>query len=396
MILLIPYIPSERERTLCLVTRKKIYPLGGLPERLTRLFPLSLLIPRVVLLGKEYYFAIKKRYPPLPWGDLKRAVSYEIEELVPLREPTFTIYPVRREENFTELFIFAWDRSLTETLSESFRAGYILPEELLFQAEDPTLFIIERAPRIILILSSERRLLGSFITDLPPSPDTVRNFLRGNRVDETTIKRVYFYSCTSGNPTYLPGVLFPVLTRRDSYLPELPRLLRGISLRNYRIRAEKGLSLRPIPARELSFLLLCGLISYEAYLLFSLWEYRQAYLHLSEIAVKNPLQRNETAKRDPRAQLLQEEFEEHALHSAGFVMPLLNELTALLPEDSRITGLKLQQGHLTLSLECGNYSSPLLALRKSPRFSDLRLTRTPALNPQTNRYTLEISIRLKP
>lgn len=89
---------------------------------------------KILIVGRERLFHIKKRYPPAPEETLKKAVGLEISEIVPLPNPAHYCRVFGSYGTHIMMDIWAWDSDEYKRLKEIFPFGSVVPEDAVFTA----------------------------------------------------------------------------------------------------------------------------------------------------------------------------------------------------------------------------------------------------------------------
>ncbi len=87
---------------------------------------------KILIVGRERLLHLKKRYPPAPDETLKKAVSQEIGEIVPLSNPAFYCQVFEAYGTHVMMDIWAWESGEYAQLKEIFPFGFVVPEDILF------------------------------------------------------------------------------------------------------------------------------------------------------------------------------------------------------------------------------------------------------------------------
>ncbi len=395
MILLKYY--SSGESKVYRVSKNRCYEGLGLYNKIPLTIPF---VKRILLLGKDSLFVSTKKFPLLSESELRKAIGYQISELVPFEEPDFGFKILRRGENFLEAKIWAWDKRLTEELAKDFPFSYVLPEEELFRAEEPTLFVVKKEKGYLFVFSEKKESLNSLFLKPPITESELKLFLKSVRRELTEIKKVFLYGTTrEESEAILPSVLRSLATYRESLLEDLPGLISLINLKNYRLkRASKAISLEEL----LRFAVRYGIIitlAVEANLLFSLFEYERTIKvlreKLSELERVRVDKGGNLSHEERRLMELAEEVHAHIKYSYFPFMPLLNRLAELLPEGTRLINFQIVEGVANFNIECPEPEEIIKRLRGDDLLRDFKLKEPPILDRGSNLQRLEFEVDLR-
>jgi hypothetical protein len=370
--------------------------------------PLNYLQKRLLILGKEWVLSLRKRYPSLPVSQLKRAISQEIEDLFPLKNPSYTFQIFRKGETFIEVNLFAWEKSVEEELRNKFPFSHLIPEELFFSTKEPTFFILKRNSKFLLIASSDRFFLNSLFLHETPSKEEVSLFIKS--LGELTIKRVIAIGTSKEEILeILPEDLKSYFISKNHPFNLLSEILPNLSLKDFRIKRKLEFNFSHL-FLQASRLFLMIIIALQVNLLFSYFEYQRAINQLKEKneALNQEIKKlispiiskggNFTSQDEERSKALEELKEEvRALERKGVAYPLfyLNELAKILPDGARIERFTLKEKSLEVYIEAKDIFEVLSRLRKNPFFSELKLTGTPLFDSYKNLYRFNIRVELK-
>lgn len=398
------YITSEK-KALYKIKRNKV-----LPSTLKILKnPLSFFQKRVLVLGKEWVYFSKKRYPLLPEKELKKAISYDIPELFPLREPSYLFFIGKRGETFLEVNLFAWEKTLAEEIKKDFSFGYLVPEELLFLYDEPTLSILKKGEKALIVLSQNRTFLNSLLIKTPFSPDEVFLFLKSAGLEISEIKKVLVYGFSQRDfMVFIPSELKSKILLKTSLEKDFPFLLKSLNLKFFKLKEEVFLNLEEWLLR-CARLFLMAVIALQLNLIFSSWEYNRNIKNLRDelkkIDEKMKKERYLTQRDSSKAvqdqeklQALKELKEELYFHKENSVsdgLLILAEVARLLPYGAKLNSFSLKEKKLILNLEAKDLFEVLTNFKKSPYFSNLKLSSAPLVDPKKKNYRFSLECEVK-
>lgn len=401
--MLIYYVTPEKRALYQIKGKNLTIPISRPPRGLFSLFE-----KKILILGKEDVYFLKKRYPLLPERELKKAISNEVYELFPLKEPSFLYQIGKKGDTFCEVNLFAWEFSLESSLKKEFPFDYLIPEELLFLFEDLTLSILNKGERHLLVLSQGRKFLNSLLIKNPTSQDFLL-FLKASGVDDKEVKQVISFG---GKETeilsLLPQALKPKLKIRGTFEKEFPSLIANLNLKPFKKKREITLNPESI-LLSTARVFLMSVIALQLNLLFTSWEYDRAIQDLSKelkrldepLKKRIPSSSKELSKIKEDEEKLQalrelkEELEEEKSKGVSDGLILLTEVAKLLPDGSKLNSFSLKEKKLTLSLTAKDFFETLTIFRKSTLCKDLRLTGAPLFDSRNKDYRFSLECELK-
>ena len=369
--------------------------------------PLNLFKKKILILGKEWTYFIKKRYPLLSEKELIKALSHEVPDLFSLKNPSWVYSISKKGETFIEVSIFAWEKALAEELKKEFPFGYLIPEELLFSSKEPALFLIKRNEKILLVASEKGQFLNSFFGKAPLTFQDLILFLKSLGEREEKIKKVIAYRIPQEEVLkILPDRLKPYLSVKEDVIKDLSHYIGLLNLKKFRTKEPIKINLEDLMLKTARIFLM-GVIALQVNLMLSYWEYSKAISKLKEEIKKLEAQSREILPAKKTSSFSQDEEKIKALREledefnrlkgdiASYPLQILDELSRLLPDGSRLERFSLKEKKLELSVSAKDLFEVLSTLRKSSLFSDVKLASSPMLNSRTKEYSFRLEIELK-
>ncbi|MEZ0344824.1 MAG: PilN domain-containing protein [Caldimicrobium sp.] len=396
------YYVTPKKRELFKVTKEGIISLS--PQALKN--PLYRFQKRVLILGKEWIYYLRRRFPPLSERDLRRALANEIPDLFSLKDPAWVYTVLEKGETYVEVGIFAWEKALSEEIKKEFPFSHLIPEELLFVSKEPALFIIEREEKILLVASEEGRYLNSLLTKPPLSSEDILLLLRTLKDRAEKLKKVVAYGITEREVLkVLPENLKPYLTVREDFLKDWPEFLRLLQLKKFTVKEPLTLNLDELLLRA-GRLFLAGVIALQVNLLLSYWEYTRAIKNITweikqlETKTQPLLPKGEESPKLDEEKIkalreLEEEFNNQVNATVIHPLSLLDELARILPDGSKLERFSLKERKLELFVISKDLFEVLTNLRKNPRFSQIRLASSPMFDSRNKIYRFRLELELK-
>mgnify|MGYP001773165684 CR=1 FL=1 len=362
---------------------------------------------KILILGKEWTYFLKRRYPPLSERDLKKAISSELPDLISLKDPAWVHFITRRGETFTEVTLVAWDKAYVSELREEFPFSHLIPEELLFLSKEPSLSLVKREEKFLLVASEGGLFLNSLFGKAPLSTEDLLLFLKSLGDFQERVKRVTAYQVSKDEiMKILPEPLKPYLVVKDAPVKEIPELITSIHLKKFRVKEPVKINLEEALVRA-GRLFLVGVIALQLNAFLSNWEYERAISRLKKEIKKidfalQTLTPPEKAKaytldeeKIKALRELEEEFASQKNATPSSPLALLDELAGLLPDGAKIERFSLRERKLEIFVDARDLFEVLSKFRKNPLFSEVKLASSPNLRRSTNTYQFRLEIELK-
>lgn len=359
---------------------------------------------RLVVISRENLFYITKTFPLLNKKDLFQAISFEAETLSPYENFRFYFLPQQIDEKNLLVHIWIWDHTLLEKLEQDgFSSTHILPEDLLFQSSENSLFVLKRDNFLYLVALKKGKFLSS--TLIPDTQDEIKLYLHTLKNykpmyvfiydSPSSIEDKVFYEVFSDSP--------PLIKRKKGFFEEWPNFFQTLSLGPFKVKREITVS---IP--EVSFVFLRVLL----YLLLALTAYYFASIYSYKLEIKNleteisSLESkikslstsyqtdNETANLEVKYRELTEELSLKESSRMSRINFLLDRLAEVLPERAFIRSLELRERKVTLNLVAQDVVEILEKLRKIPEIKDLTVPSPPIYDKNINLYSFSVEITL--
>lgn len=217
---------------------------------------------KILVISREMLFHTKRNYPTVPLSKLKKALKLEVGDIFSIPDPQYYVKIFETKEKTTTVDIWCWNRDDLEKLRTKFPYQYVIPEDILWIQQEPTLNIFKRNGVYHLIASTQGKFLGSLsLADL--TEKEIELFIAGLPLSDSSLKlKVYGEILVDykGN-------------RQIERIPEQPypiclQNLNKLNLREFKVKAK-------IPIK-IDFLLripVYGLIAYSVFLYSSLNNY---------------------------------------------------------------------------------------------------------------------------
>jgi hypothetical protein len=111
---------------------------SGTPEQLK---PVKSFGKKLLIVGRDLFLHIRKRYPPASERDIKKAIQNDIGDIFPLKDPSYFLKIFERAAAYTLVDIWAWDNSEINRIKAVFPFTHIVPEDAAFISDEPEISI---------------------------------------------------------------------------------------------------------------------------------------------------------------------------------------------------------------------------------------------------------------
>ncbi|KJR40399.1 hypothetical protein MCHI_003691 [Candidatus Magnetoovum chiemensis] len=147
--------------------RKLLKPFGGFGKK------------TVLIIGKELVHYVKEKYPPTKDKNIGGIVANDINDLFPmLKSPDFHYKISQRHKNYTTVHIWAWERNISDSFSETAQFDYHIPEDLLFYSEHLEVTIYSRQNKTFITAHNKEGFVTSKIVTGDLNDNDLNLFLK--------------------------------------------------------------------------------------------------------------------------------------------------------------------------------------------------------------------------
>ncbi len=363
---------------------------SGLPQDLRPLGLDRLLGKRLLIVGRDVSLHIKRRYPPATYKDLNKAVGVDIEELFPIKDPSYYIKLSEQTTAYSLVDIWGWSKADTDRVRDIFPFNYIAPEDALFISEGPELSILtERGSTYAVAHSREGFIACSVIND--PPGHSIDRLLKGISRQTGGVKRANLYGVSDKALVDALRTLVPETVNKQSKpYPVCIDHAAARDLRDFKTAPAQRDVLKNIyrAMRLFIYLLLASTLS----LFITNRDYDLAIGEMKDKISAFSKESVQEKTEDDYADVLEElhkKMEDPVDH-----LQILDLLAGLLPEKSHVTRLNLNDKNLELALMS---TDPLVIVKKlgeSDMFGVIRLKGTP-MKDARGIYTFTITAELR-
>ncbi len=346
---------------------------------------------KILIIGRERLFHLKKRYPPAPEEALRKAVSLEIGELVPFSSPAYFCQVFESYSSHVLMDIWAWKTDEYQRLREIFPFGAAVPEDLLFTASEPEMAVYQsRGMLEILAYGGGKYFDGTAFPADTVSKDDLGRFIQGlaqYRVDVKKIKVYGSFAISFGDLPH-PDILSVPMPPYPPCLESLPLL----EFRRFRVKRDHAIF------RKKAFIfriVLYLVIGYAAMLFLTLNNYDNALQAIKQrtaaidkqVATMVAAQTEISGENSGVAKDLEEK-----ISARRSTLSTLNTLAQRLPRGSYINRMVLIENNADISLSS---KEPLMVIRmlgEAPEIKKVSLKGPPVKDRNATLYSFNMTI----
>lgn len=360
--------------------------------------PLFYLKKRILILGKEYFFHIKKKYPPLKEKEIVKALSFDIEDAVPITNPQYVFRISERKETYCEVDLFAWQSDTVSEIREKFPYTHIIPEDLIFYSPEPAIFVLPKNQRIYLVATSKEGFIASHI--ISPQPEEFNLFLKALGRYADSLKRIVCYGLEREEVyRFLPEHFRPYLVIKKSLQEDLPLFLQKIKLRDFKLK--KPLETDRIlltSARVFIYILIAIFLN----LYFTYHSYNSAIQDTrkkinqfdTELKSFEEISRKQTSRALELRQLKQE-LTKKLDEGVTDLFSILDGIAGCLPDESYITTFELKEKNLSMYVYTKDVFEVMEKLRKLQFVKSVKLASPPSHDKAKKTYSFRVEVTLR-
>ena len=327
--------------------------------------PIRSLGKKVLIVGRDVYLHLRKRYPPVAAGDLKKIIALEIGDLFPLKNPAHSFRVFEGTTSHTLVDIWAWESAFTERIAASvFPFTHIIPEDAA-------------------------------------KPEHVEIFLKGLGRYGETFKTLIFSGVTDAKAVAaLKTLPLEVIAKQREY-PACIDSVTSAKLADFALGGSNLADIIPVAMRGIIYLLIGIAVSFVV----TGWNYNASVVEINKKI--NKLSGDMAALASgPKKEDRQDIVEELKKKLAEGASPLtvLDMIAGILPERSNVIRIVLGDKNLEITMQAEDPLSLIKEMGKSDMVKSLKLRGSPTKEPTSNRapqdqskgrYTFTVMVELK-
>lgn len=359
---------------------------------------------KVVILSRELVFHIKKSFPLVERKELKKMISFEVEEISPYKDFGYYYRIGEIGKTFMEVDFWFWEIKVLESLKEKgFLFSHVIPEDLVFSGQKGSLFVSFKKDKTYLIAYKEN-FLNSTLCSFPLEEECLALFLK--TLKEKEINQVIIYGKKEDFPEEVFKKVFergfPILTYKKSLIEDLPYFLEKISLKSFKIKKITSYEELILKGLRIAFLATLAII-------FNLYISGRSYDKAKEEVIAKIKKLSEEEKRGSliyKKEFSKEEFSQKLSEFKDElkskenerikdVVFLMDELAKILPDESYIRTFELKEKKLNLYITAKDVIEIIKGLRKLEMVKEVKLGSAPIFDPSKKVYSFRVEITLK-
>jgi len=364
--------------------------------------PIRSLGKKVLIVGRDAHLHLRKRYPPVAAGDLKKIIALEIGDLFPLKNPAHSFRVFEGTASHTLVDIWAWESAFTERIAASvFPFTHIIPEDAAFISQRPEISIETNGGNTYIVASSPDGFSGSTLIKGTAKPEHVEIFLKGLGRYGETFKTLVFSGVTDAKAVAdLKTLPLEVIAKQREY-PACIDSVTSAKLADFALEGSGLADIIPVAMRGIIYLLIGIAVSFVV----TGWNYNASVVEINKKI--NKLSGDMAALASgPKKEDRQDIVEELKKKLAEGASPLtvLDMIAGILPERSNVIRIVLGDKNLEITMQAEDPLNLIKEMGKSDMVKSLKLRGSPTKEPTSNRapqdqsrgrYTFTVMVELK-
>jgi hypothetical protein len=363
---------------------------AGTPEQLK---PIKSIGKKLLIVGRDLFLHTRKRYPPASEKDLKKAIQSDIEDIFPLKNPSYFFKVFERAAAYTLVDIWAWDSSEINMAKAVFPFTHVIPEDAAFISDEPEISILINDGIASIVAYSRDGFIGSVSVREHIGAQQFDIFLKSLGRYSNSIKRVIIY-----NDPYskivddLSAFSLEVLNKQSKAYPVCIDYTGRLNLKDFRIAAgydtQKNIFM-------IMRALLCSLVALSISLAITAKNYDSS---LREINKKIGRVVNDMASLSSKTTGEDRDIQDELNASLkGNMHPLkvMDMLAHYLPDKSYVNRIALNERKIELTLFSKEPLNVIKAIGQSDMISTVKLRGGPVKDQLSDLYTFTVVAELK-
>lgn len=360
-------------------------------DRAENLSPIKSLDKKVLIIGNDLLFHMRKKYPAASDKDIKEAVQTEAPDISPVKNPDCFSRIFEKSDAYSLVDIWLWDCSEYESLKSAFRFTHAVPEDLLYLSEEPEISLMSGKVGLHAVAHSSDGFIGT---------STFKGDAATGRRLALFIKSLGRYSCDIKALNLYGGIkaaqdlkeLHIRIQEREmkpypSCLDNLPRL----DLKEFRVKPDYGyiMPYGGIAARAAIYLI----VAYSLSLFITLNNFESAINKTDSLirSLSKEVESIAQARQEgASSEIISRDFKEK-MKDAIPVLSIMDKLAERLPEKTSISRISFSGRTAVLLLSSKEPLNVIRALGGSGGFRTVKLRGAPT-KTSTGIYNFELSI----
>lgn len=360
---------------------------------LGQLKPFKSLGKKLLIVGRDLCLHTRKKYPPASYSDLKKAIQMDIEDIFPIKDPSYFFKIFEKTSAYTLVDLWAWESSEINKIKTIFPFTHIMPEDAAFISDKPEISILINDGIASIVAYSKNGFMGSaVIKDI--TRQQIEIFLKGIGRHFEGIKRASIYNAPDSRLADDLKPLVPeVLNKQTWSYPVCIDYTDRLNLKDFRIEAGYADILKNI--HTIMRFSLYILIALSVSLFTTSRNYdsslKEINKKISRVSVDAASLASKAAGEDYRDALneLDEKLKDN-MHP----FKIMDMLAQRLPDRSYVTRIVLNEKNLELSIVSKEPLNVIKAIGQSEMVNTIKLRGAPMKDPK-GIYTFSVVAELK-
>jgi hypothetical protein len=351
----------------------------------------GILEKRVLVIGREYLFHTKKKYPPMSRENIKKAVDMEIGSIIPIQGLAHCFRIAEQSASYTLIDIWGWDPALYAEVEDRFAFHYVVPEDIAYFSIEPEIAAMKRGDYFqLLAYGSDGFTNGLTIRTL--ALKELEMFLRGMGKNAELTKTINVYGGAAGAlGESVMGI--PVYYHEEIETPLFLADVARLPLKEFKVdRKMEVATYAPLVLRGIIYFLLAYALSlfiaekrYDTSIAEVAKKLSAARKQLSQVSVK---------EKEGGTDLIKELEEKRKLRINP--LPVINALARSLPESSYVTKMNFLGPNLDLTLSARDPLQVMEVLTVSTDCVQSATLKGAFAKPKDFANNLPVTLELKP
>jgi hypothetical protein len=383
------------------ISKKVIQKIGsGKSEELK---PFRSIGKKILIVGRETYLHLRKRYPPAALNDLKKAISLEIDGLFPIKNPAHSFRVFERTSSHTLVDIWAWENAFTERIASSvFPFTHVIPEDAAFISQRPEICVETDGGNTYVVASSPDGFTGSILVKGTVNSEQMETFRKSLGRYGDAFKTLVFSGAGNAKMVEdLKTLPFEIVVRQKEY-PACIDSVMNTKLTDFALGGAGFVNIIPVAMRGVIYLL----IGIAVFFVVTGRNYNASVVEMNKKISKLSGDMAALAS-GPRQEDLRDVFTELSKKSGEGVNPLsvLNMVAGTLPEKSHVSRIVLSDKNLEMTIVSDDPLDVIKEMGKAEMIKSLKLRGSPvkeqAKGPKSTTdqskgaYSFTVTVELK-
>jgi len=363
---------------------------SGTPGQLK---PVKTIGKKLLIVGRDLFLHTRKRYPPASERDLKKAIQTDIEDIFPLKNPSYFSKIFEKAATYTLVDIWAWDNSEVDRVKTVFPFTHIISEDAAFISNEPEVSILINNGIASIVAYSKDGFIGSVSVRENISQQQFDIFLKSLGRYSDSIKRIIIYDDPySKIADDLKTFSLEVLNKQPKAYPVCIDYTGRLNLKDFRVAARYDI-------RKNIFMIMRGILYFFVALSISLAITAKNYdLSIEDINKKISRVISDmaslTSKTTGEDRDILDELNEN-LKDNMHPLKVMDMLAQYLPDKSYAIRIALNERKIELTLSSKEPLNVIKAIGQSDMIGAVKLRGGPVKDQLSGTYTFTVVAELK-